>query len=92
MTEEKSTTERAIQTRVGMVVESPMNKTAVVAVEKTVVHQLYRRRFKKTAKLYAHDPDNETRAGDRVLVVASRPLSKTKRWRVKEILQRGEEV
>ena len=92
MTEEKSTTERAIQTRVGMVVESPMDKTAVVAVEKTVVHQLYRRRFKKTAKLYAHDPDNETRAGDRVLVVASRPLSKTKRWRVKEILQRGEEV
>ena len=92
MTEEKSTTERAIQTRVGMVVESPMDKTAVVAVEKTVVHQLYRRRFKKSAKLYAHDPDNETRAGDRVLVVASRPLSKTKRWRVKEILQRGEEV
>jgi small subunit ribosomal protein S17 len=93
MTEEKSTTERASQqTRVGTVVESPMDKTAVVAVEKTVVHQLYRRRFKKTAKLYAHDPDNETRAGDRVLLVASRPLSKTKRWRVKEILQRGEEV
>jgi small subunit ribosomal protein S17 len=93
MTEEKSITERASQqTRVGTVVESPMDKTAVVAVEKTVVHQLYRRRFKKTAKLYAHDPDNETRAGDRVLLVASRPLSKTKRWRVKEILQRGEEV
>lgn len=93
MTEEKSTTERALQqTKVGTVVGSPMDKTAIVAVEKTVVHQLYRRRFKRTAKLYAHDPENETREGDRVLVEACRPLSKTKRWRVKEILQRGEEV
>ena len=80
------------QTMIGTVVESPMDKTAIVQVEKTVVHRLYRRRFKKTSKLYAHDPNNETRGGDRVLVVASRPLSKTKRWRVQEILQRAEEV
>ena len=85
-------TQENTQTKVGTVLESPMDKTAVVAIEKTVVHQLYRRRFKKTAKLYAHDPNNETRAGDRVVVEASRPLSKTKRWKVKEILQRGEEV
>jgi small subunit ribosomal protein S17 len=77
---------------VGTVLESPMDKTAVVAIEKTAMHQLYRRRFKRTSKLYAHDPGNETRAGDRVLLVASRPLSKTKRWRVKQILQRAEEV
>lgn len=80
------------QTIVGTVVESPMDKTAVVAIEKTAMHQLYRRRYKRTSKLYAHDPENETRAGDRVVVVASRPISKTKRWRVKEILQRAEEV
>ena len=83
---------RVEQSMIGTVLESPMDKTAIVAVEKTVVHRLYRRRFKRTSKLYAHDPANETQAGDRVLVVASRPLSKTKRWRVKEILERGEGV
>ncbi|MDX1644001.1 MAG: 30S ribosomal protein S17 [Thermoanaerobaculia bacterium] len=79
-------------TMVGTVIDSPMDKTAIVAVEKPVIHELYQRRFKRTAKFYAHDPDNETRAGDRVLLVATRPLSKTKRWRVEEILERGEEV
>ena len=64
---------RAEQTKIGVVVDSPMDQTAVVAVEKIVLHRLYRRRFKRTSKLYAHDPGNETRAGDRVLVVASRP-------------------
>lgn len=81
-----------VRTMIGTVLESPMDKTAVVAIEKTVVHQLYRRRFRRTSKLYAHDPANETQAGDRVVVEASRPLSKTKRWRVKEILQRSEGV
>jgi small subunit ribosomal protein S17 len=88
----ETSTKRVEQTMVGTVLESPMDKTAVVAIEKTAMHQLYRRRFKRTSKLYAHDPGNETRAGDRVLLVASRPLSKTKRWRVKQILQRAEEV
>jgi len=80
------------QSRVGTVLESPMDKTAVVAVENTAIHRLYRRRFKKTSKFYAHDPNNETRAGDKVVIVSSRPISKTKRWRVSEILQRSEEV
>ena len=92
MQENGTSGKRVEQTRIGVVVDSPMDQTAVVAVEKTVLHRLYRRRFKRTSKLYAHDPGNETRAGDRVLVVASRPLSKTKRWRVKEILQRTEGV
>lgn len=93
MTEGNGTSDKKVeQSMIGVVLESPMDKTAVVAIEKTAVHRLYRRRFKRTSKLYAHDPANETRAGDRVLVVASRPLSKTKRWRVKEILQRAEEV
>jgi small subunit ribosomal protein S17 len=80
------------QSLVGVVVESPMDKTAVVAVQNTVIHPLYRRRYKKTSKFYAHDPNNETREGDHVLIVSSRPISKTKRWRVSEILQRTEEV
>ena len=80
------------QTKTGTVVSDKMDKTVVVTVEKTVLHSLYRRYIKRTAKFYAHDPDNETRAGDRVLLVATRPLSKTKRWRVEEILERGEEV
>jgi len=93
MSDSTATNDRNVgQTMVGTVLESSMDKTAVVAIEKTAMHRLYRRRYKRTSKLYAHDPGNETRAGDRVLVVASRPLSKTKRWRVKEILQRGEEV
>lgn len=83
---------RIEQTMIGTVLDSPMDKTAVVAIEKTAEHRVYQRRFKRTSKLYAHDPDNATRAGDRVLLVASRPLSKTKRWRVKQILQRAEEV
>jgi small subunit ribosomal protein S17 len=79
-------------TKIGVVVESPMDKTAIVAVENTVTHRLYRRRFKRTSKFYAHDPNNETRTGDRVMIVESRPISKTKRWRVMEILQRAEGV
>lgn len=93
MTQENGISGKKVeQSMIGTVVDSPMDKTAVVAIEKTVVHRLYRRRFKKTSKLYAHDPGNETRAGDRVVLVASRPFSKTKRWRVKEILQRAEEI
>lgn len=83
---------RRRQSKVGTVIGSPMDKTAVVAVENTVIHRLYRRRYKKTTKFYAHDPNNETRAGDQVLIVSSRPTSKTKRWRVSEILLRTEEV
>jgi small subunit ribosomal protein S17 len=80
------------QTQVGVVLASPMDKTAVVAVQNTAIHKLYRRRFKRTAKFYAHDPNNETRAGDQVVIVSARPTSKTKRWRVSEILQRAEEA
>ena len=90
--ENSSSSKKAERSMVGTVVDSPMDKTAVVAVEKIVLHRLYRRRFKRTSKLYAHDPRNEARAGDRVVIVASRPFSKTKRWRLKEILQRAEGV
>ncbi len=78
------------QALVGKVVSDKMDKTVVVAVEKVVVHPLYRRRMKKTSKYHAHDDANSCREGDRVRIVASRPLSKLKRWRVREILERAE--
>jgi len=78
------------QVMVGKVVSDKMDQTVVVAVEHTRVHPLYRRAMKRTSKFYAHDAKNECRDGDRVQIVASRPLSKLKRWRVREILERRE--
>ncbi|MBI2469151.1 MAG: 30S ribosomal protein S17 [Candidatus Rokubacteria bacterium] len=66
-----------------------MNKTRVVAVERAFRHPRYERVIKRTARFKAHDERNEAHVGDRVLIVETRPLSKDKRWRIKEILQRG---
>jgi small subunit ribosomal protein S17 len=79
------------QVRVGKVVSTKMDKTVVVEVENTVTHRLYKRSLKRTSKLAAHDERNECSTGDRVVVVSSRPISKRKRWRVREVVQRGEE-
>lgn len=78
------------QVLVGEVVSDKMDKTVVVAVEHTLVHPLYRRAIRRTSKFYAHDATNQCRQGDRVQIVATRPLSKQKRWRVREILERTE--
>jgi small subunit ribosomal protein S17 len=78
------------QVKVGRVVSEKMNKTVVVAVEKTTTHRLYHRSMKRTTKFHAHDEDNRCKVGDEVEIVSSRPLSKTKRWRVREILKRAE--
>jgi small subunit ribosomal protein S17 len=78
------------QTLVGKVVSDKMDKTVIVAVQHTLMHPLYRRAMKRTSKFYAHDAENEARQGDRVQIVASRPLSKQKRWRLRQILQRAE--
>ena len=78
------------QVKVGRVVSNKMNKTVIVAVEKTVTHRLYHRALKKTSKFAAHDEENRCNVGDVVEIVSSRPLSKTKRWRVREVLQRAE--
>jgi len=67
-----------------------MNKSVVVAVENTTTHRLYHRYLKRTATFHAHDEENRCKVGDVVEIVSSRPLSKTKRWRVKEILKRAE--
>ena len=84
------TTERnARKERDGLVVSSKMNKTIVVALVERVRHPKYDKFITRTKKLYAHDEANEAKVGDRVRVVETRPLSKTKRWRVIEILERA---
>jgi small subunit ribosomal protein S17 len=66
-----------------------MDKTVVVAVQRTLRHPKYGKIVKRTKKYYAHDENNEAREGDRVLIAETRPLSKLKRWRVAEILERA---
>jgi small subunit ribosomal protein S17 len=78
------------QTKVGRVVSNKMDKTVVVAVQNTITHRLYQRAMKRTKKFHAHDQGNECGIGDTVEIVATRPLSKTKRWRVRRILERAE--
>lgn len=77
------------QTLTGTVVSDKQDKTVTVAVERTIMHRLYKRFMKRTKRFAAHDERNECRVGDRVTIVASRPLSKTKRWRVSEIVERA---
>ena len=77
------------KTRVGMVVSTKMDKTVVVAIEDNVKHPVYSKIIKRTRKVHAHDEKNECGVGDRVEVMETRPLSKTKRWRVTEIIERA---
>ena len=75
--------------REGLVVSNKMNKTAVVAVIERVRHPKYSKTVQRTTKIYAHDKDNDVQIGDRVRVMETRPLSKLKRWRIVEILERA---
>jgi len=77
------------KTRVGRVVSDKMDKTIVVAVETRVPHPLYKKIIKRTYKLKAHDESNECSAGDTVRVMETRPLSKDKRWRLVEIVEKA---
>ena len=77
------------KTRVGRVVSDKMDKTVVVAVEDHVKHPLYNKIMKRTYKLKAHDENNECKIGDRVKVMETRPLSKDKRWRLVEIIEKA---
>ncbi len=76
----------------GVVVSDKMQKTVVVAVERLARHPLYKKTIRKVKKYKVHDEENACRVGDRVRIVETRPLSKTKRWRVVEILKRAEQV
>ena len=81
--------ETSRKTRVGRVVSDKMDKTIVVAVEERVAHPLYNKIIKSTYRLKAHDENNECGVGDRVLVMETRPLSKDKRWRLVEIIEKA---
>jgi len=87
---EATSTERSRrQVLLGTVVSDKMDKTIVVAVERTIMHRLYRRYVKRTSRFTAHDENNECKVGDKVAIVSSRPLSKRKRWRLREIVERA---
>ncbi len=77
------------KTREGLVVSNKMDKTAVVAVIERVRHPKYGKFMMRTKKLYAHDETNDVNVGDKVRVMETRPLSKNKRWRVVEVLERA---
>ena len=77
------------KTRVGRVISDKMDKTGVVAVVDHVKHPLYNKIMKRTYKLKAHDENNECQVGDRVKVMETRPLSKDKRWRLVEIIEKA---
>ena len=84
------TEERALRkTRVGMVVSDKMNKTVVIAIEDNVKHPVYGKIIKHTLKVHAHDENNECGIGDKVKIMETRPLSKTKRWRVVEVIEKA---
>jgi small subunit ribosomal protein S17 len=90
MSDQAVNTERnARKVREGIVVSDKMDKTVVVSVEDRVKHALYGKVMRRTSRLKAHDEGNEAAIGDRVLVMETRPLSATKRWRVVEILERA---
>jgi small subunit ribosomal protein S17 len=77
------------KTRVGIVVSDKMDKTITIAIERKVPHPIYRKYFKKTTKLMAHDEKSECRVGDKVKIMETRPLSKSKRWRLIEIVEKA---
>ena len=77
------------KTRVGKVVSDKMDKTVVVAIQDNVKHPLYKKIIKNTIRLKAHDENNTCGVGDRVLIMETRPLSKDKRWRVVEIIEKA---
>ncbi len=79
------------KTRVGIVVSDKMDKTITVAVEDFVRHALYGKAVKRTAKFKAHDEENTCQIGDKVRIMETRPLSKDKRWRLVEIVEKAKE-
>ncbi len=82
--------DRALRkTRIGIVVSNSMDKTVTVAIERRVPHPIYKKYFRKTTNLMAHDEKNECRLGDKVKIMETRPLSAKKRWRLVEIVEKA---
>jgi small subunit ribosomal protein S17 len=90
MAENEVVTRGRRKVRVGTVVSDCMDKTVVVAVERIMRHPLYGKTVKRTKKFHAHDENNECRVGDVVEIMETRPLSKTKRWRVARVIQKAQ--
>ena len=86
---ESAETRRARKVRIGMVVSDKMEKTVVVQIERRVQHPVYGKMVRRTKKLKAHDEENAAKTGDTVRIMETRPLSKDKRWRVVEIIERA---
>ena len=86
---EQTVERNARKVREGLVVSDKMDKTVVVSVEDRVKHALYGKVLRRTSKLKAHDEQNECGVGDRVMIMETRPLSATKRWRVVEIMEKA---
>ncbi|MBI4444348.1 MAG: 30S ribosomal protein S17 [Acidobacteria bacterium] len=84
-------TQKKRNTKVGHVVSNAMQKSIVVAVDRLVRHPMYGKTVRRTSKFMAHDEQNSCKVGDKVLIEETRPLSKRKRWIVKEILERAQE-
>jgi small subunit ribosomal protein S17 len=82
--------ERALRkTRIGVVISNKMDKTVSVAIERKVPHPIYKKYYKKTTKLMAHDEKNVCQIGDKVKIMETRPLSLRKRWRLVEIVEKA---
>lgn len=77
------------KTRMGTVVSNKMQKSIIVAIERRIAHPLYKKYFKKTTKLMAHDEKNECTIGDVVKIMETRPLSKRKKWRLVEVVEKA---
>jgi small subunit ribosomal protein S17 len=88
-TNEKAADAKKARTKVGVVVSNKMQKTVVVAVENLVKHEMYQKYIKRTNKFLAHNEEAEINIGDRVIIEETRPLSKRKRWNVREVLDRA---
>ena len=88
-TMEEMTQRNLRKARIGVVVSDKMDKTIVVAIESRVQHKLYKKYIKRTVKFKAHDENNECGVGDRVRIMETRPLSKTKNWRLVEIIEKA---
>ena len=89
MTDQNENRPNPRKTREGLVVSTSMDKTAVVAIVDRVRHRRYNKTVQRTKKLFVHDSDNDLNVGDRVRIQETRPLSKKKRWRILEILERA---
>lgn len=88
--EQTSETRNRRKVREGVVTSDKMDKTVVVEVKRLVAHPLYHKIIRRRARIKAHDPNNTCQVGDKVLLIESRPLSRDKRWRIKEVLEKAQ--